>query len=107
MTDKSFKEKRLQVLKSLILELHAGGDLVELKTKFKELLSDVDALEIAKMEQSLIDKGDLTPQQITRLCDLHVGIFEDSLKQKQKVESIPGHPLHTYLEENIWEEILK
>lgn len=100
MTDKAAKEERRHVLKSLILKLHSGGDIAELKSQFKELLSDVDSSEIAELEQSLIDEGDLTPQQITKLCDLHVGIFEDTLKQKQKVESIPGHPVHTYLEEN-------
>jgi DUF438 domain-containing protein len=101
LTENTSKEKRLQILKSLILELHAGGDLNKLRNKFKQLLVDVDASEIAEMEQSLINKGDLTPKQITKLCDLHVGIFEDSLKEKEKVESIPGHPLHTYLEENM------
>jgi hypothetical protein len=100
MTDQTSRETRLQILKSIILELHAGGDMNKLQIKFKDLLSDVDASEIADMEQSLINKGALTPEQITKLCDLHVGIFEDSLNEKEKIESIPGHPLHTYLKEN-------
>ena len=94
------KEKRLKILKSLILELHAGGDKEKLRIKVKKLLSETDASEIANMEQSLIDAGTLTPEQITKLCDLHVDIFEDSLSEKEKIESIPGHPLHTYIEEN-------
>ncbi len=100
MTDQTSRETRLQILKSIILELHAGGDVNKLQIKFKDLLSGVDASEIADMEQSLINKGALTPEQITKLCDLHVGIFEDSLNEKEKIESIPGHPLHTYLKEN-------
>ena len=100
MTDQTSRETRLQILKSIILELHAGGDVNKLQIKFKDLLSGVDASEIADMEQSLINKGTLTPKQITKLCDLHVGIFEDSLNKKEKNESIPGHTLHTYLKEN-------
>jgi hypothetical protein len=100
MANQTPRETRLQILKSLILELHAGGEVNKVKIKFRKLLSDIDASEIADMEQSLINEGDLTPTQITKLCDLHVGIFEDSLKEKDKVESIPGHPIHTYFEEN-------
>jgi DUF438 domain-containing protein len=100
MTEQTKKEIRMKILKSLILELHGGGDVKKLKRKFKELITEVDASEIANMEQSLINEGELTPKQITKLCDLHVGIFEDSLQDQKKVESIPGHPLHTYLEEN-------
>ncbi|MHA2329933.1 MAG: DUF438 domain-containing protein, partial [Candidatus Hodarchaeales archaeon] len=94
------EERRLAMLKSLILELHEGGDVKELQNRFKELLGDVDASEIARMEQSLIDEGELTTEQITRLCDLHVGIFEDALDQQPKPDMTPGHPLHTYNEEN-------
>jgi DUF438 domain-containing protein len=100
MTNHISKEKRLQILKSLILELHTKGDKENLKIKFEKLLSEIGASEIAEMEQSLINSGDLTPGQITKLCDLHVGIFENSLKKKEKIQSIPGHPLHTYDAEN-------
>jgi DUF438 domain-containing protein len=94
------EKRRLDILKSLILQLHAGGDLKSLKKQFKELLADVEPTEIANMEQTLIQSGELTAEQITKLCDLHVGIFEDALQTKESVESTPGHPLHTYMEEN-------
>ncbi|MHA1917350.1 MAG: DUF438 domain-containing protein, partial [Candidatus Ranarchaeia archaeon] len=84
----------------LVLELHEGGEVKELKIKFKNALADVEATEIAKMEQELINEGELTAEQITKLCDLHVGIFEDSLKTKDELKSTPGHPVHTYVEEN-------
>jgi DUF438 domain-containing protein len=92
------EKRRLDILKSLILQLHAGGDLKSLKKQFKELLADVEPTEIANMEQTLIQSGELTAEQITKLCDL--GIFEDALQTKESVESTPGHPLHTYMEEN-------
>ncbi|MFX0173589.1 MAG: DUF438 domain-containing protein [Candidatus Hodarchaeota archaeon] len=96
----SARERKIVMLKSLILELHEGGDMKELRNRFKEEFGDVDASEIAAMEQSLIDEGELTTKQITKLCDLHVGIFGHSLEKQEKPESIPGHPIHTYMEEN-------
>jgi DUF438 domain-containing protein len=66
MKNEMSKVKRLKILKSLILELHAGGDKEKLRIKFKKILSKTDASEIASMEQSLIDEGTLTPEQITR-----------------------------------------
>ncbi len=92
--------RKREMLKALVLELHAGGELPALKSRFKEILGDVDATDIASMEQELIDSGELTVDQITLLCDLHVGIFEDSLAEHQKPQTVPGHPIHTYMAEN-------
>jgi DUF438 domain-containing protein len=91
---------RKEAIKQLILELHSGKDVNELKARFNELLGDVDSSEIAMIEQQLIDEGDLTVEEITLLCDLHVGIFEDALSQHEDLNTVEGHPIHTYLEEN-------
>jgi DUF438 domain-containing protein len=93
-------EKRQRRLKSLILGLHEGKELEKLQGQFKEILGDVSATEIAEMEQSLISSGELTAQQVTALCDLHVQVFKESLDVQEKPESIPGHPIHTYMGEN-------
>lgn len=91
---------RKTALKQLILDLHAGKELKELKSRFNTLLGDVGSSEIAMIEQQLIEEGDLTVQEITKLCDLHVGIFEDGLAKGGTPETVPGHPVHTYVEEN-------
>ncbi len=93
-------EKRQRRLKDLVLELHKGEDLEKLQAQFKEILVDVSATEIAEMEQSLISSGELTAQQVTALCDLHVQVFKESLDVQEKPETIPGHPIHTYMSEN-------
>jgi DUF438 domain-containing protein len=93
-------EKRQRKLKDLILGLHEGEDLEKLQSQFKKILVDVSATEIAEMEQSLISSGELTAQQVTALCDIHVQVFKESLDVHQKPESIPGHPVHTYMREN-------
>ncbi len=93
-------ERRQRKLKDLVLGLHEGEALEELQSQFKEILVDVSATEIADMEQSLITSGELTAQQVTALCDLHVQVFKESLDIQERPETIPGHPVHTYMNEN-------
>jgi len=97
---KNEKSRKRELLKALVLELHDGGELNTLKERFEEIVGDVEATEIATMEQELIDSGELTVEQITLLCDLHVGIFEEALAQNLVPETTPGHPIHTYMAEN-------
>ena len=95
------KARKREMMKALVLELHEGqDDLSTLQERFREILGDVEATDIATMEQELINSGELTVDQITLLCDLHVGIFEESLREKLKPETKPGHPVHTYMAEN-------
>ncbi|TET11076.1 MAG: DUF438 domain-containing protein [Candidatus Thorarchaeota archaeon] len=93
-------ERRQRKLKDLVLGLHAGEEVEGLQSEFKEILVDISATEIAEMEQSLISSGELTAQQVTSLCDLHVQVFKESLDVQQKPETTPGHPIHTYMNEN-------
>jgi DUF438 domain-containing protein len=63
------------------------------------LIKNVNAEEISEMEQSLISEG-FPPEQIQKLCDMHVAVFESSLKKAGKPAKLPGHPIHTYMLEN-------
>ncbi|MHA1745087.1 MAG: DUF438 domain-containing protein [Promethearchaeota archaeon] len=97
----STRDRRKDILKSIVLELHEGDeDMDTLQKRFKEELGDIDASEIADMEQDLINAGELTAEQITKLCDLHINIFNDALEIKPSPHTVSGHPLHTYLAEN-------
>ncbi len=93
------KADKMEKLKGIILSLHAGENPDEVKARFTELLGEVSPTEIAQMEQQLIQDG-LPAAEIQRLCDLHVKMFDDSLKTPPPTESPPGHPIHTYREEN-------
>ncbi len=93
-------ERRQRRLKDIVLGLHSGQEIEELQSQFKEIVIDVSATEIANMEQSLISSGELTAQQVTALCDLHVEVFKESLDVQQTPETTPGHPIHTYTKEN-------
>ena len=93
-------ERRQRSLKDIVLGLHSGKEIEDLRSQFKEIVTDVSATEIADMEQSLISSGELTAQQVTALCDLHVEVFKESLDVQQTPETTPGHPVHTYTKEN-------
>jgi len=87
------------ILKDIIRDLHAGGDVGTLQARFAALVKDVSGAEIGAMEQELIDEG-LPETEVRRLCDLHVKVFESSLDARTAPQTEPGHPLHTLAEEN-------
>jgi len=92
------KEKQ-EVLKGIIKDLHRGEDMEVLKNRFRKLIQNVKATEIAQMEQQLMDEG-LPPEEIKKLCDVHVEIFKEALEEKDRPECPPGHPVHTFMKEN-------
>ncbi len=91
--------KRQETLKQVIRQLHDGRTVDEVKAQFAALLKDVDATEIAQLEQALISEG-MPESEVKRLCDVHVAVFRESLEAEAKPESLPGHPVHTFLAEN-------
>lgn len=95
------EKDRKEMLKKLLLDIHKGVEIDKLKAQFKEAVGDITSYEIAQLEQQLIDEGHLDPKEITKLSDLHVELFRDSLNMKEEYETIPGHPIHTYLQENL------
>jgi len=87
------------ILKDIIRDLHAGGNVEALQARFAALVKDVSGAEIGAMEQELIDEG-LPETEVRRLCDLHVKVFEASLATQSAPQTEPGHPLNTLAEEN-------
>jgi DUF438 domain-containing protein len=92
-------EEKQEALKEIIKSLHAGEDMAVLKKRFGELIDGVEASEIAKMEQALMDEG-LPAEEIKRLCDVHVEIFKEALEEQDRPEPPMGHPIHTFMKEN-------
>ena len=39
-------------------------------------------------------------EEIKRLCDVHVRVFKDALDKGEMPHVKPGHPIHTYMQEN-------
>ena len=93
------KTQRQEVLKRIIKELHNGVPVDKLKNDFAKLIKNTSPEEIADMENALIEE-EFPPEEIQRLCDVHVQVFEQSLKKVGKTSKIPGHPIYTFIEEN-------
>lgn len=88
-----------EALKEILADLHRGVPVDEVKERFAALISEVGASEIAAVEQQLVAEG-LPPEEIKRLCDVHVEVFKQALAKQAPVKAGKGHPVHTYLLEN-------
>lgn len=93
------REYRQQELKEIILDLHRGKSVEEVKERFRTLIKDIGATELAQLEQTLIEEG-LPEEEVKRLCDVHVSVFREALDLQPSPETIPGHPVHTFRLEN-------
>lgn len=94
--------KRKQQLQSLIKEIHQGLSLEEAKQQFKQDFGTVTTEEIVELEQSLMEEG-MPVSEVQRLCDVHAALFEGSIEEihrPQSVLDIPGHPAQVMAEEN-------
>ncbi|MBE0528465.1 MAG: DUF438 domain-containing protein, partial [Thermoleophilia bacterium] len=90
---------RLAELHAIVKDLHAGKTVDEVKPRFEELIADVEATEIAAMEQQLIEGG-VPDSEVKRLCDVHVQVFADALEGHEPVQAPAGHPMDTFQREN-------
>ena len=95
----SIDPARLDELHAIVKELHAGKSVDEVKPRFEELIKDVEATEIAAMEQKLIEGG-VPDSEVKRLCDVHVQVFADALEGHEPVKVPAGHPIDTFQREN-------
>ena len=95
------REYRQKILKELILELHDGKSVDEVKDRFAKLIEGVSATEISMMENQLIKEG-MPVEEVQRLCDVHAAVFKGSIEEihQPEIHETPGHPIHTFLMEN-------
>lgn len=85
------RQYRINLLKEIVMELHRGKSVEEVKEKFREAVKDISHEEVAAMEQALIEEG-LPVEEIQKMCDVHASIFKESLDKNPDPEMIPGHP---------------
>jgi DUF438 domain-containing protein len=95
-----FSEKdKAGKLKDIIKRLHDGEAVDTVKKDFHKLIKNVSPEEIAEMEQTLITEG-LPAEEIQRLCEVHVEVFEKALSKQKRASKLAGHPIHTFMMEN-------
>jgi len=93
------KDIKQEALKGIIKKLHDGVPVDRLKKEFRQIIKDTSPEEIADMENALILEG-FPPEEIQKLCDVHAEVFEEALSKVGRPSKMPGHPVHTFLEEN-------
>lgn len=96
------REYRQKVLKEIIMELHDGKSVDDVKDRFSNLIEGISATEISMMENQLIMEG-LPVTEVQRLCDVHAAVFKGSIEEIHMPDNpadIPGHPVHTFKMEN-------
>lgn len=95
-----------EILKGYLKRLSKGEDLELVRRDFVKDFKEVDATEIIKAEEELMDEG--TPvEEIQKLCDVHSALFHRSDLYDGKKElsdhlcKKKGHPLETFTRENV------
>jgi DUF438 domain-containing protein len=91
--------KRRDTLKHLILELHKGVAPEAVRSQVSRLLGEVPYGEVVQVEQELISEG-LPQEEVLHLCDLHTEALKGHIDQSAAKSVLPGHPVHTFKEEN-------
>jgi PAS domain S-box-containing protein len=73
------------------------------KAEFEEAFQGVSTAEISEVEQALIEEG-MPVEEIQRLCDVHAAVFKGSIadihRPSTKLDETPGHPIHSFKQEN-------
>jgi len=92
-------EKRKELLKHMILQLHAGEAPDLVRQRLIEILKSIPYDEVVEVEQELIAEG-LPVTEVQKLCDLHVAVFQSGLESEPAPENKPGHPLFDFRTEN-------
>ncbi len=101
MTENKLAIQRQKQLVEILNLLSDGGDFDQAKQMFDKAFDNVDVEEITSAERQLIANG-LPPQEIQRLCDVHVALFQDAIAPTKTTPSFEktGHPVHTLKLEN-------
>ena len=96
-------EKRIEVLKDILLRLHNGESAENVQEEFDKHFTGVSAIEISLMEHELMnsDSG-VTFEDVMKLCNVHANLFKGAIKDVEVTDSEhPGHPVQVFKQENL------
>ena len=98
-------EKRKELLKHMILQLHAGEAPAEARKQLVNLLLKIPYGEVVEVEQELISEGILSEAEVLKFCDIHSEALDGHIDLTGMKIIPPGHPVDTFRREN--KELLK
>jgi uncharacterized protein len=93
------RQKRVDIMKSLIRQLDAGVAEERVKLQLETMLDEADYSDVFMMEVQLVKEG-ITAERIQELCDTHTRVLKKHLDLQETPETVPGHPVHTFIQEN-------
>ena len=95
-------EERQEILKNLMLRLHAGEDKEVIQEEFNEVFDEISPYEIQLMERNLMSEG-ITFAEIMSLCNVHANLMGSKVNTQSSVADFeqPGHPVHVMKMENL------
>lgn len=92
-------QKRKELLKHLILQLHNNEAPDVVKKRLVELLRSIPYNEVVEVEQELISEG-LPEEEVLKFCDIHTAVLDGSIDTSAAKTVPPGHPVDTLKNEN-------
>ncbi len=92
-------EKRKNLLKHMILQLHSGEAPAAVQNQLARLMGSVPYDMVVEVEQELMAEG-LPYEDVLRLCDIHSAALEGNISHEHAQTAPAGHPVHTFIEEN-------
>lgn len=96
-------DKRIDVLKDILLRLHDGADAASVQEDFNQHFTGVSALEISMMEHELMgsDTG-ITFEDVMGLCNVHANLFKGAISDVEVPDAEQeGHPVYLFKQENL------
>ncbi len=99
MAEISNNQKKKEIMKDIIRQLHQGLSIEEAKKRFEKEIGTASSTEIAEMEQALINEG-LSPEEIKKFCNVHALLFQSALEKSVVKETSPSHPVYLFKLEN-------
>jgi len=93
------KQERKDLLKHMILQLHAGEAPDAVRPQLVRLLGKIPYGEVVEVEQELIAEG-LPQEEVLRLCDVHHEALSGAIDLAGAPAVPAGHPAHAFAREN-------
>ena len=92
-------QKRKELLKYMILQLHSGEAPDMVRARLVELLKSIPYGEVVEVEQELIMEG-LPEEEVLQFCDIHTAVLDGHIDQTGAKFAPAGHPVDTFKKEN-------
>ncbi len=93
------RQQRVEIMKSLVRQLHNGVSEEQVKHQLETMLDEADYSDVFLMEVQLVQEG-IPAEKIQELCDTHTRVLKKHLDLSETPETVAGHPVNTFVQEN-------